>query len=134
MGNELSSTKIPADVPPRSLESRTLAGVASYINSLGGPQNCKTVFLCGAGISTSAGIPDFRSPETGLYSKLARLNLPYPEAVFEIQYFREHPEAFYALRHELDPDRYEPTLSHAFIKLWESKGRLEKVFTQNIDT
>ncbi|RPA86554.1 NAD-dependent deacetylase sirtuin-2 [Ascobolus immersus RN42] len=134
MGNELSSTKVPGDVPPQTLESRTLAGLASYIKSRGGPSNVSTVFLVGAGISTAAGIPDFRSPETGLYSQLERLDLPYPEAVFEISFFREKPEAFYALRHELDPDRYEPTISHAFMKLWEEKGGLRKVFTQNIDT
>ena len=30
------------------------------------------VVLCGAGMSTSAGIPDFRSPETGVYAQLKR--------------------------------------------------------------
>ena len=40
------------------------------------------VFLTGAGISVSAGIPDFRSPDTGIYSKLAKYNIPSPEAIF----------------------------------------------------
>jgi NAD-dependent SIR2 family protein deacetylase len=35
--------------------------------------------MAGAGISTSAGIPDFRSPETGLYANLAKFDLPHPE-------------------------------------------------------
>lgn len=42
----------------------------------------------------SAGIPDFRSPETGLYANLARLDLPYPEAVFDISFFKNKPEPF----------------------------------------
>ena len=41
------------------------------------------IIMCGAGISTSAGIPDFRSPSTGLYFKLRKYNLPFPEAIFE---------------------------------------------------
>jgi len=44
--------------------------------------------MTGAGISTSAGIPDFRSPDTGLYSKLEKYNLPYPKAIFELDYFK----------------------------------------------
>ena len=42
----------------------------------------KIVVLTGAGISVSAGIPDFRSPGTGVYANLQKYNLPYPEALF----------------------------------------------------
>ena len=52
---------------------------------------------CGAGVSVSAGIPDFRSPGTGLYSQLARFKLPTPEAVFEMGYFRRNPKPFHML-------------------------------------
>lgn len=37
---------------------------------------------------SAAGIPDFRSPETGLYSNLQKYNLPNPMAIFALDYFR----------------------------------------------
>ena len=46
------------------------------------------IVMTGAGISTSAGIPDFRSPGTGLYDNLAKYDLPRPESIFDIHYFK----------------------------------------------
>ena len=43
--------------------------------------------LAGAGISVACGIPDFRSPGTGLYSQLQKYNLPEPTAMFSLDYF-----------------------------------------------
>ena len=91
------------------------------------------MWQAGAGISTSAGIPDFRSPDTGLYANLARLDLPYPEAVFDISFFRDNPLPFYTLAQELYPGKYRPTVSHCFSRLLSDKGLLLKLFTQNID-
>lgn len=129
MGNE-SSTPVAEDVPPVTLYGRTIEAVADYIKK----NNVKRiVVMTGAGISTSAGIPDFRSPNTGLYANLARLNLPYAEAVFDISYFRTNPRPFYELAHELYPGKFRPTITHSFISLLQKKGMLLKAFTQNID-
>ena len=97
MGQEESSP-IDESVSPKTLAGRTVEALGEYIKS---GKAEKIVVMTGAGISTSAGIPDFRSPDTGLYANLARLNLPYAEAVFDINYFRRNPEPFYTLAHEL---------------------------------
>ena len=129
MGNE-ESTPISEDTPSLTLRSRTIDSLASYLSS---PRCKNVVVMSGAGISTSAGIPDFRSPGTGLYANLARLNLPYAEAVFDISYFRQNPLAFYMLAHELYPGKFRPTITHSFIRLLEEKEKLLVHFTQNID-
>ncbi|TFK23057.1 Sir2 family histone deacetylase Hst2 [Coprinopsis marcescibilis] len=117
--------------PPKVLKRRDVPSLAKYINS----DDCQNVVLMlGAGVSTAAGIPDFRSPKTGLYSNLARLNLPHPEAVFEINFFRSNPVPFYTLAHELYPGKFRPTLTHSFVRLLSEKGKLLRCFTQNIDT
>lgn len=95
----------------------------------------KNIIVCvGAGISCSAGIPDFRTPGTGLYYNLQKYNLPYPEAIFDIEYFRLNPKPFYTLSKELYPGNFEPTKTHYFIKLLEEEGLLLRCYTQNIDT
>ncbi|KAF7731605.1 NAD-dependent protein deacetylase sirtuin-2 [Apophysomyces ossiformis] len=90
--------------------------------------------MSGAGISTAAGIPDFRSKDTGLYANLKKYNLPYVEAIFDIDYFMENPEPFYTLAKELYPSRFLPTKTHYFIRLLHEKKLLLRSFTQNIDT
>jgi len=58
-----SSTK------PKILEDKSIQGVVNYMQS----EKCKNiVVMAGAGISTSAGIPDFRSPGCGLYDNIQR--------------------------------------------------------------
>lgn len=91
------------------------------------------VVMAGAGISTPSGIPDFRSPGSGLYDNLQRYNLPYAEAIFEINYFHHNPNPFFALAKELYPGNYKPNLTHYFIRLLYDKGQLLRMYTQNID-
>lgn len=91
------------------------------------------IIMCGAGISTAAGIPDFRSPSAGLYFKLQKFNLPYPEAVFDGDYFRQNPLPFYSLCRELYPEKLTPTTTHKFFTLLRDKRMLRRVYTQNID-
>uniref|UniRef100_F6U2S4 NAD-dependent protein deacetylase sirtuin-2 n=1 Tax=Monodelphis domestica TaxID=13616 RepID=F6U2S4_MONDO len=109
------------------LDELSLEGVTRFIQS----DRCQNIIcMVGAGISTSAGIPDFRSPTTGLYSNLEKYNLPYPEAIFEINYFKKHPEPFFALARELYPGQFKPTVCHYFIRLLKEKGLLLRCYTQ----
>ncbi|KAL7925767.1 DHS-like NAD/FAD-binding domain-containing protein [Trichoderma austrokoningii] len=126
MGQEESTSHGLPETPP----AKNLEAIAESIKS---GNSRRIVVLTGAGISTAAGIPDFRSPKTGLYSNLARLKLPYAEAVFDISYFRNRPEPFYVLAQELYPGKFHPTISHAFIALLAQKELLQMLFTQNID-
>jgi NAD-dependent SIR2 family protein deacetylase len=109
----------------------TLAHVAAKI--LAGDID-QIIVLAGAGISVSAGIPDFRSPGSGLYDNLGKYNLPYPEAIFDLDFFDQNPYPFFRLAGELFPGKFRPTPTHYFLTLLAQKGLLRRVFTQNIDT
>ncbi|SOV09131.1 related to NAD-dependent histone deacetylase [Ustilago sp. UG-2017a] len=111
----------------------TLAGVAALLAQ---PTTRNVIVLAGAGISTSASPPilDFRSPGTGLYSNLSACNLPYAEAIFDISYFRRHPQPFFTLAKHLYPGNFKPALAHYFLTLLQNKGKLKRLFTQNVDT
>ena len=93
------------------------------------------IVMTGAGISTNAGIPDFRSESFGLYNRLQKYNLPHPTAVFTLDYFKQDPRPFYDIAKELYPvlTNAKPTVAHYFIKLLEQKGVLLRHYTQNID-
>lgn len=86
----------------------------------------KIVIMAGAGISTPSGIPDFRSPDSGLYNNLKQFDIPYPEAIFEISYFKQNPKPFFTLAKDLIPniEKYKPNKIHYFVKLLQEKKLL----------
>ncbi|GJQ14941.1 hypothetical protein GpartN1_g6732.t1 [Galdieria partita] len=92
------------------------------------------VVLIGAGISTAAGIPDFRTPKTGLYDNLDKYSLPYPTAVFDISFFRRDPQPFYKVAKELMPTSPQPTLAHRFLVMLNDRRMLRRIYTQNVDS
>jgi NAD-dependent SIR2 family protein deacetylase len=94
----------------------------------------KVLVVTGAGVSVAAGIPDFRSPGSGLYDNLHKYNLPYPEAIFDVDFYEQNPQPFVTLAKEIWPGvNYRPTLTHCFLSLLDKKGMLLRVYTQNID-
>ena len=122
---------------PQNGEDSILRLVADYINS----GECKNILtMAGAGMSTSTGIPDFRSPETGMYSILKKQypELDRPEDLFSSNFFKKNPEPFFKRVKGLiqSPDHvdgFNPTPSHYFIKKLSDRGMLLRHYTQNID-
>jgi NAD-dependent deacetylase len=87
------------------------------------------VALTGAGSSTCSGIPDFRSPGTGLWERAD------PMEVASITNFRRHPEAFYEWIRPFVATLLaaEPNPSHLALAELEAGGWMQAVITQNID-
>jgi NAD-dependent SIR2 family protein deacetylase len=65
---------------------------------------------------------------------LQKYNLPYPEAVFDLRFYRNNPQPFCSLAKEIWPGvQHSPTLTHSFVTLLDQKGLLVRNYTQNID-
>lgn len=86
--------------------------------------------LTGAGISTPSGIPDFRSPDSGLWETLDDVL-----EVASIFAFRKRPQAFYDWIRPLAGiiATAEPNPAHLALATLERHGPLAGVITQNID-
>jgi len=92
-------------------------------------QSRRAVALTGAGVSVPSGIPDFRTPETGLWAKVD------PMEVAHIGVFEREPERFwsyYRRRFQALGDK-EPNRAHEALAELERRGLIEGVITQNID-
>ena len=90
----------------------------------------RVLALTGAGISVPSGIPDFRSPGTGLWEHVN------PMEVAHIAVFRRDPERFwhfYGDRFAALRDK-QPNGAHRALVELERRGLLEAVVTQNIDS
>jgi NAD-dependent deacetylase len=88
------------------------------------------VALTGAGISTPSGIPDFRSPGSGLWKHINPIDVASSIA------FRQHPEKFYEWVRPLAKKilTAKPNAAHFALAQLESAGKLNAVITQNIDS
>jgi len=68
------------------------------------------------------------------YDNLHKYDLPYPEAIFDVDFYRQNPMPFVTLSKEIWPGvKYRPTLTHCFFNLLDKKGLLQRIYTQNID-
>ncbi|XP_073935093.1 NAD-dependent protein deacetylase sirtuin-1 isoform X3 [Castor canadensis] len=119
--------------PPKRKKRKDINTIEDAVKLL---QECKKIIvLTGAGVSVSCGIPDFRSRD-GIYARLAVdfPDLPDPQAMFDIEYFRKDPRPFFKFAKEIYPGQFQPSLCHKFIALSDKEGKLLRNYTQNIDT
>ena len=87
------------------------------------------VALTGAGISVPSGIPDFRTPMTGLWANVD------PMEVAHISVWRRDPARFWSFYGQRFAvlDGKEPNGAHLALAELERRGLLSGVITQNID-
>ncbi|MGQ9629745.1 MAG: SIR2 family NAD-dependent protein deacylase [bacterium] len=92
-----------------------------------GSSHC--VVLTGAGVSTESGIPDFRSPGSGLWTRID------PMEAFSTGGFLRNPARLYDIGRELLPIFLgaKPCEIHLLLADLEEAGVVKAVITQNID-
>jgi NAD-dependent deacetylase len=110
------------------LSADTLMGIRCATDIIRGSR--RGVVLTGAGISTPSGIPDFRSPDTGLWEQYD------PFEVASLASFRYDPSRFYNWMRSLafKISQAQPNAAHYGLARLEQAGYVQTVVTQNIDT
>ncbi|SPO41085.1 uncharacterized protein PSFLO_06567 [Pseudozyma flocculosa] len=135
--------ELPSDIPVPSFGKRTKdleRDLGRLYEAVAGAR--RIAVICGAGISVSspANIPDFRSA-TGLFKRLKEQHptagLSSGKDLFDARLFSSESTSalFYSMIAELKglADQAQPTIFHRFLKRLDEEGRLQRVYTQNID-
>jgi NAD-dependent deacetylase len=109
---------------PARLDAGELARLAALVSSAD-----SVVALTGAGISVPSGIPDFRSPGTGLWERVDPMDVAHIDA------FRSDPVRFWSFYSERFATLAEkrPNAAHLALVAMQDRGMLDAVITQNID-
>lgn len=104
--------------------TQNIATIAKWLHNAQHP-----VAFTGAGISTPSGIPDFRSPSSGMWEAVD------PMKVASIYGFRHNPQAFYDWVRPLTSltIQAKPNAAHLALFRLEEMNKLEAIVTQNID-
>jgi NAD-dependent deacetylase len=108
----------------RAVDAEAVRALAKLIG-----ESERVVALTGAGISVPSGIPDFRTPGRGIWSKVD------PMKVASIDAFHRDTRRFwefYRPRFHMLADK-EPNPAHRALAELERSGHLQAVITQNID-
>ena len=86
------------------------------------------IVFSGAGISTDSGIPDYRTPGSGLWDK-------YDSSIVSIPGFLRDPTQYYNYALEMYPIRAsaKPNKAHTLLAKLEKEGLTKGVITQNVD-
>jgi NAD-dependent deacetylase len=108
-------------------DSAVSAGAGQLAELLEHARNA--VVLTGAGVSVPSGIPDFRTPGTGLWEKVD------PMEVAHIESWRRDPQRFWSFYGErfVSLVRKQPNEAHLALAELERRGLIRAVITQNID-
>ena len=105
----------------RSEQAERLAGMLR--------ESASTVALTGAGVSVPSGIPDFRTPGTGMWENVDPMEVAHIDAFHRdtARFWRYYRPRF----HELGSK--EPNAAHLALAKLEQRGLVSAVITQNID-
>ena len=89
----------------------------------------RMVFFTGAGISTESGIPDFRSPGTGLWNQMKPI--PFQDFIADDAVRQESWRRRFTGERALE--KAKPNKGHLSIARLVEEGGCQSVITQNVD-